>query len=107
MPATWSTSHEDGAIVPADDALADRVWEAGLKMAEDLGFFSLSTSRRMLFTRDEIITALGFAPTQVTVGTGLDKATEVKRKVEDTRRIFIKGGIGNLSAFVESLHGLI
>lgn len=85
-------SHEDGAIVPADDALADRVWEAGLKMAEDLGFFSLSTSRRMLFTRDEIITALGFAPTQVTVGTGLDKATEVKRKVEDARRIFIKGG---------------
>ncbi len=85
-------SHVDGAIVPADDALADRVWEAGLKMAEELGVLCLSTSRLMLFTRDEIQRALSFAPLEVTVGTGLDKATEVKRKVEDTQRLFIKGG---------------
>ncbi|MFW6068843.1 MAG: monomethylamine:corrinoid methyltransferase [Chloroflexota bacterium] len=85
--------HTDGGpLVPADDELADRVWEAGLKMAEDLGFFCLSTHRRMLWTRDEIVTALQFAPTEVTVGEGLDKATERKRKVEDTERIFIKGG---------------
>lgn len=84
--------HESGALVPADDALADRVWEAGVKMAEDLGFLCLSTSRRMLYTRDEILTALQFAPTEVTVGEGLDKATERKRKVEDSQPIFIKGG---------------
>lgn len=84
--------HLEGAIIPADDALADRVWEAGLKMAEELGFLCLSTSRRMLFTRDEILTALQFAPTEITVGAGLDRATERKRKVEDTQRIFIKGG---------------
>ncbi len=84
--------HNEGALIPADDALADRVWEAGVKMAEDLGVFCLSTSRRMLFTRDEIITALGFAPTEITIGTGLDRATERKRKVEDSSRIFIKGG---------------
>ncbi|HLB50540.1 MAG TPA: monomethylamine:corrinoid methyltransferase [Anaerolineales bacterium] len=80
------------AVVLADDALADRVWEAGLKMAEQLGVFCLSTSRRILFTPDEIATALQFAPTEVTVGQGLDRATERKRRVEDTRRVFIKGG---------------
>lgn len=84
--------HKEGPIVPADDALADRVWEAGLKMAEDLGVFCISTSRRMLFSRDEILTALQHVPTEVTVGDGLDKATERKRRVEDTQRLFIKGG---------------
>ncbi|MCZ7567319.1 MAG: monomethylamine:corrinoid methyltransferase [Ardenticatenaceae bacterium] len=85
-------NHLEGAIIPSDDTLADRVWEAGLKMAEELGFLCLSTSRRMLFTRDEILTALQFAPTEITVGEGLDRATERKRTVEDTRPIFIKGG---------------
>lgn len=85
-------SHDEGAIIPADDELADRVWEAGLKMAEDLGFLCISTSRRMLWSRQEIVTALQMAPTEVTMGEGLDRATERKRGVEDGRRIFIKGG---------------
>ena len=85
-------SHIDGPIVSPDDALADRVFEAGLRMAEELGVYCTTTSRRILFTRDEIVNALQFAPTEVTVGTGLDRATEVKRQVEDTRRLFIKGG---------------
>jgi methylamine---corrinoid protein Co-methyltransferase len=87
----WA-SYLEGPIVSWDDALADRVWEAGLKMAEELGVFCTSTSRRILFSREEIIKALEFAPLEVTVGEGLDRATERKRKVEDTLPLFIKGG---------------
>ncbi len=81
-----------GEIVCTDDALADRAWAAGLRMAEQLGMLCLSTSRRILFTRDEIGTALSLAPLKVAVGEGLDRAVERKRCVEDTRPLFIKGG---------------
>jgi methylamine---corrinoid protein Co-methyltransferase len=84
--------YPEGPIVSWDDSLADRVWEAGLKMAEELGVYCTSTSRRILFTRGEILKALQFAPLEVTVGTGLDKATERKRRIEDTLPLFIKGG---------------
>ena len=79
MPPVAST------IVPTDDALADRLFEAGLCLVEELGAFCVSTSRRIQFTRAEILAALAVAPMEVTIGEGNDRATERKRKVEDTR----------------------
>ncbi|MHC1770628.1 MAG: monomethylamine:corrinoid methyltransferase [Flexilinea sp.] len=79
-------------IVPSDDALADRLFEAGLALAERIGVFCSSTSRRMLFSRDEILSAISVAPIEITYGEGLDKHTERKRKIEDTQHITIKGG---------------
>jgi methylamine--corrinoid protein Co-methyltransferase len=79
-------------IIPNDDAMADRLFEAGLAMAERLGVFCSSTSRRMQFTRSEILSALSVAPTEITLGDGLDRHTERKRKVEDTAHLTIKGG---------------
>lgn len=79
-------------VVLQDDALADRLFAAGLKMAEELGVFCSSTSRRILFTKDEIQNALEVAPIEVTLGDGNDKHTERKRKVEDSLYPTIKGG---------------
>ena len=79
-------------LVPADDALADRVFEAGLALAERLGVYCVSTSRQIKFSRAEILTALAVAPTEVTFGEGGDRHTERKRKIEDTARLTIKGG---------------
>ncbi len=79
-------------LVPDDDALADRVFEAGLSMAERLGVYCISTSRRIQFTRREILDALAVAPTEVTVGEGLDRHTERKRRVEDSAFMTMKGG---------------
>lgn len=86
MPPVAST------IVSDDDALADRLFDAGLCLAEELGAFCVSTSRRILFTRQEILAALAVAPVEVTIGEGNDRATERKRKIEDTLPPFIKGG---------------
>lgn len=86
MPSVVST------IIPTDDALADRLFEAGLSLAVELGAYCVSTSRRIQFTREEIRAALAVAPIEVTMGEGNDRATERKRKIEDTLPPFIKGG---------------
>lgn len=86
MPSVVST------IIPTDDALADRLFEAGLSLAAELGAYCVSTSRRIQFTREEIRAALAVAPIEVTMGEGNDRATERKRKIEDTLPPFIKGG---------------
>lgn len=80
------------SVVTTDDALADRLFEAGFSLAAQLGAYCVSTSRRIQFTREEIRTALEVAPVEVTIGEGNDRATERKRKVEDRLPPFIKGG---------------
>ena len=80
------------SIVLADDALADRLFAAGLGLAERLGAYCVSTNRRVRFTRAEILAALDVAPTEVTIGEGNDRHTERKRRPEDTAFVTIKGG---------------
>lgn len=82
----------DNPIIPSNDAFADRLFEAGLEMAERLGVFCTSTSRRMTWTRNEILDAISVAPDHITIGKFPDAHTEVKRFPEDTQRITIKGG---------------
>ncbi|HMR66124.1 MAG TPA: monomethylamine:corrinoid methyltransferase, partial [Anaerolineae bacterium] len=79
-------------LIPADDALADRVFAAGLALAEQLGVYCVSTSRQIKFSREEILTALAVAPLEVTLGEGLDRHTERKRRPEDPNPPTIKGG---------------
>lgn len=78
--------------IPSDDTFADRLFEAGLEMAERIGVFNLDTGRRAVWTRQEILDAISVAPDHVTVGEFPDEHTEYKRMPEDTRRITIKGG---------------
>jgi methylamine--corrinoid protein Co-methyltransferase len=82
----------DGPIVPGDDAFADRLFEAGLEMSETIGVMCTDTGRRMIWTRNEILDAMGIAPSQLTIGAFPDAHTQVKRLPEDTRRVTIKGG---------------
>lgn len=79
-------------LVPDDDALADRVFAAGLALAERLGVYCISTSRQIKFSPAEIQAALAVAPTEVTIGEGGDRHTERKRKIEDPAHLTIKGG---------------
>ena len=79
-------------LVSTDDALADRLFEAGLAMAEQIGVFCTSTSRQMRWTRQEIEKALRAAPREIFIGEGLDRCAERKRNVEDPAPVLIKGG---------------
>lgn len=79
-------------LVPSDDALADRLFAAGLALAERLGVYCVTTSRQLKFSQAEILAALAVAPTEVTIGEGSDRHTERKRRVEDPTPPTIKGG---------------
>ena len=79
-------------LITSDDALADRLFEAGMKLAEKVGVFCTSTSRRLIWTRSEIEQAINVAPDRITLGEGADSFTEIKRRVEDPSPVAIKGG---------------
>ncbi|MBW2059786.1 MAG: monomethylamine:corrinoid methyltransferase [Deltaproteobacteria bacterium] len=48
--------------VPSDDALADRMFEAGVELFEKTGIYCMDTGKVLGFTRDEIMEALEAAP---------------------------------------------
>jgi methylamine--corrinoid protein Co-methyltransferase len=74
---------KEDAICMSDD-LADRLFEAAMELNERIGIYCKSTHRRIMFTREEMLEALHWAPDEVTYGSGLDKVTVRSRVPEDT-----------------------
>ena len=59
--------------IPADEDLADRVYQAGLELFVDLGAYNMSTQRRILFTRARSRSKRWRLPRRsVTLGAGKD-----------------------------------
>jgi len=79
------------AIV-TEDEFADRVFNAGMEIAEKIGVYCTTTHRRMLFSKEEINEALKFAPQEIIVGSGLDKAVVRNRVPEDKALPAVVGG---------------
>jgi methylamine--corrinoid protein Co-methyltransferase len=69
-------------VVPADDDLADRVFQAGLEFYRDVGTLCLDTSRIIQFSDQEIIEGLATAPSAPVFGDGKDAKAYVGRKPE-------------------------
>lgn len=72
-------------VVPSDDGLADRAFEAAMDLFVDLGFYCLDTERVVRFTREEVEEVLRNAPSQYVWGEGKDQRVSQARKVEDSR----------------------
>jgi methylamine--corrinoid protein Co-methyltransferase len=75
--------------VPADDDLADRVWQAAVEFFLEVGTFNQDTSRIIKFTESELKEALFAAPSQYIVGANRDQRIFQHRDVEDTKKPFI------------------
>jgi len=75
-------------VIPNDDGLADRAFEAGMELFMKVGFYCLDTERIVQFTRDEIEEVLSNAPSEIVWGEDRDRRVEGVRKVEDTRDPF-------------------
>src|SRR4030065_2404020 len=58
----YRISFDAGNVCPADDDLADRVFQAGLQLFVDVGAYHLDTERGIRFRREEIQEAVGKAP---------------------------------------------
>jgi methylamine--corrinoid protein Co-methyltransferase len=71
-------------VIPADDALADRMYQAGLELFLELGIFCRDSSRLIRFTREELEWALKNAARTVTYGQGPDTRIMRHRSVEDS-----------------------
>jgi len=80
--------------VPADDDLADRVWQAGIEFLLETGVYCVNTERRILFTRDEIEGALETGPRGVVFGEGKDARIIPRRRPEDETPPWCSGGGG-------------
>lgn len=84
----YDINFESDTVIPSDNELADRVFEAGLDLFLDLGIYCTDTNRLAKFSKDEVLESLNHAPNSVTFGHGRDKATLTPREVEDDKRPF-------------------
>ena len=80
-------------IINCADDLADRVFQAGIELAVEVGVFNQSTSRRITWTRDEIEDALKDAKAEGSLGDGEQEITIFAREPEDTTRMAVLGGV--------------
>ena len=83
-------------LCPADNDMADRVWEAGLQLFVEMGAYCQSTERCIRFTRDEVLDILSQVRSEITLGSGKDAVVMRHRNVEDTatRAIMHSGPTG-------------
>ena len=79
-------------LVPADDALADRVFLAGLELARDTGVWCIDTSRRMIFSQRELDEVIEASPSQVVIGEGADTVPMHARRPDENSRVATVGG---------------
>jgi methylamine--corrinoid protein Co-methyltransferase len=84
--------------IPADDDLADRVWQAAMEFLEATGMYCMDTERRIIFSREEIEGALATGPSGCIFGDGKDARVMPRRYPEDKRPPWCSGsGAGPVS----------
>ena len=77
------------SVIPDDDDLADRLYQAALAFFVENGVYCRDTGRLVRFSRREVEEAVKNAPPSITYGQGRDTAVMTSRKVEDPKPPFI------------------
>ena len=88
----YGISFDHQVIVPADDDMADRLYQAGLQLFLDMGVFNQSTERRIIFQREEVERAVAAVPGAVTLGMGKDAVVMRHLGVESGDRCIVHSG---------------
>jgi methylamine--corrinoid protein Co-methyltransferase len=84
LTQSYHLKYDPQVLVPSDDELACRLFQAALDLFVDLGVYNQSTERRILFSRAEVLEAVAAAPSQVMLGCGKDAVVERHRGVESS-----------------------
>jgi methylamine--corrinoid protein Co-methyltransferase len=71
-------------LVPSDEEMVSRLFQAAVDLFVDLGAYNQSTERRILFSREEILEAVAAAPSKILLGAGKDAVVEQHRNVESS-----------------------
>ncbi len=88
MVEKYAIKYDPENVVPTDDDMVDRVYQAGLDLFLELGIYCRDSSRLMKFSREEVEWALAHAATAVTYGQGVDVRTVTRRTIEDKKPPF-------------------
>ncbi len=96
---------EEHGFINMDDELVERAFEAAIELLEKVGVYCITTRRCVRLSRDEILTAIREAPTEILMGEGSDKRVWQQRKVEEKGKLNICPG--HHSPFTEDLADLI
>ena len=86
---------DKSVIVPSDDKLADRIFQAGLEFAVEVGMFCQDTNRRITWSEKEYLEGLRSCPGQAVMGTGND-TVEINARVPESKILptFVGGPFG-------------
>jgi hypothetical protein len=79
----YEIEYDPRTPLPADDGLADRVWQAGWELFREVGLYNTDTHRIIKVSDDEIREALYHARDRYWVGSGKDAVLWKHRQVED------------------------
>jgi len=79
-------------IIPHDNAMIDRIFQAGLELAESSGIYCINTGRVIQFSRDELLQGLANAPQQLQMGEGSEACILYSRQVMDDRLPLVCAG---------------
>lgn len=79
----YNIKFDPNNVVPADDDLADRVFQAGLQLFVDIGAYHLDTQRVIRFSRAEVLDALRQVPDTLYLGEDKDMVIAHHRSIED------------------------
>lgn len=79
-------------IVPLNPDMADRVFQAGLELARQIGVFHASTGRVIGFQPGELEEAMRAMPQSLAMGEGADQRTLYARQVLDPRPPLVWAG---------------
>ena len=91
----YKIKFDHSVIVPNDDELADRIFEAGLEFAVEVGMFCQDTNRRILWTEEEYLSGLDSCSGKAVMGTGNDTVEIFARVPEsDLQPIMVGGPFG-------------
>lgn len=79
-------------IIPEDNEMIDRVFQAGLELAVSSGVYCITTGRIIQFSKDELMQGLKNASQQLQMGEGQEACHLYSRKVMDDRLPLIWAG---------------
>src|SRR4030067_867008 len=80
----YNITFDPNNVCPADDGMADRVFQAGVQLFVEVGAYHLDTQRVIKFSCDEILDALRQAPDTLYLGEGRDMVIARHRNIEDS-----------------------
>ena len=79
-------------FINMDDELVERAFGAAIELLEKVGVYCITTRRCIRLSRDEILTAIREAPTEILMGEGRDRRIWKQRKVEEKDKLNICPG---------------